>query len=167
MTGLVFFLLIGKVFQRKTYERLAFDRDYKSFFPLTVTRVRSGVMESWSVGVMDGWIVRGVRLGCGTNRSHVTGRFFLGHALRRLHGRRWCGFGHGGGEEAGGNVCECLGGHVGMGAEEERPEPELQGEALRGRGGIETQVYAHYGGSDVSGASDGADGAGWRPKTEE
>ena len=41
MTGLIFFLLIGKVFQQKTYERLAFDRDYKSFFPLSVARLRS------------------------------------------------------------------------------------------------------------------------------
>jgi Cu+-exporting ATPase len=40
MTGLIFLLLCGKIFQQKTYERLAFDRDYKSFFPLSVTRVR-------------------------------------------------------------------------------------------------------------------------------
>jgi P-type Cu+ transporter len=39
LTGLVFFLLCGKLFQQKTYDRLAFDRDYKSFFPLSVTRV--------------------------------------------------------------------------------------------------------------------------------
>jgi Cu+-exporting ATPase len=38
LTGLVFFLLCGKWFQQKTFERLAFDRDYKSFFPLSVTR---------------------------------------------------------------------------------------------------------------------------------
>jgi Cu+-exporting ATPase len=38
LTGLVFFLLIGRVFQQKTYERLSFDRDYKSFFPLSVVR---------------------------------------------------------------------------------------------------------------------------------
>jgi Cu+-exporting ATPase len=30
--------LCGKWFQQKTFERLAFDRDYKSFFPLSVTR---------------------------------------------------------------------------------------------------------------------------------
>jgi len=34
LCGLVFFLLIGRVFQRKTYDRLSFDRDYRSFFPL-------------------------------------------------------------------------------------------------------------------------------------
>ena len=36
-TGLVFFLLIGRVFQSKTFQSLAFDRDYKSYFPLSVT----------------------------------------------------------------------------------------------------------------------------------
>lgn len=41
MSGLVFFLLCGRIFQQKAYERLAFDRDYKSFFPLSVSRLRS------------------------------------------------------------------------------------------------------------------------------
>ncbi len=36
--GLVFFLLIGKWYQSKSYQALAFDRDYKSYFPLVVTR---------------------------------------------------------------------------------------------------------------------------------
>ncbi|MFN8366856.1 MAG: heavy metal translocating P-type ATPase metal-binding domain-containing protein [Candidatus Kapaibacterium sp.] len=35
-TGLVFFLLIGKIFQRKTFDTLSFERNYKSFFPLSV-----------------------------------------------------------------------------------------------------------------------------------
>ncbi|MBI1766969.1 MAG: heavy metal translocating P-type ATPase metal-binding domain-containing protein [Bacteroidetes bacterium] len=38
-TGLVFFLLIGRWFQSKTYESLAFDRDFKSYFPLAVQRM--------------------------------------------------------------------------------------------------------------------------------
>ncbi len=38
LTGLIFFLLCGKLFQHKTYDRLTFDRDYKSFFPLAVVR---------------------------------------------------------------------------------------------------------------------------------
>ncbi len=38
LTGLVFFLLCGRVFQQKTHERLVFDRDFKSFFPLSITR---------------------------------------------------------------------------------------------------------------------------------
>jgi Cu+-exporting ATPase len=35
-TGLVFFLLIGKWFQDKTFRRISFDRDYTSYFPLAV-----------------------------------------------------------------------------------------------------------------------------------
>lgn len=38
-TGLVFFLLIGRWFQSKTYESLAFDRDYTSYFPLAINRL--------------------------------------------------------------------------------------------------------------------------------
>lgn len=37
-TGLVFFLLVGRIFQQKTYDILSFERDYRSFFPLSVTR---------------------------------------------------------------------------------------------------------------------------------
>jgi Cu+-exporting ATPase len=35
MSGIVFFMLIGRWFQEKTQERLSFDRDYKSFFPIS------------------------------------------------------------------------------------------------------------------------------------
>lgn len=38
MAGLIFFLLIGKWFQQRTYDFLSFDRDYRSFFPLAVKR---------------------------------------------------------------------------------------------------------------------------------
>ncbi|MCU0345194.1 MAG: heavy metal translocating P-type ATPase metal-binding domain-containing protein, partial [Ignavibacteriaceae bacterium] len=37
LTGLIFLLLIGKFFQEKTYSYLNFERNYKSFFPLSVT----------------------------------------------------------------------------------------------------------------------------------
>jgi Cu+-exporting ATPase len=37
-TGLVFFMLIGRMFQNKTYDALSFERDYKSYFPVAVTR---------------------------------------------------------------------------------------------------------------------------------
>ena len=36
LAGLVFFLLIGKWFQQKTFDTLSFDRDYKSYFPIAV-----------------------------------------------------------------------------------------------------------------------------------
>lgn len=37
MSGLIFFLLVGKVFQAKTYDTLNFERTYKAYFPLAVT----------------------------------------------------------------------------------------------------------------------------------
>ncbi|SFF63098.1 Cu+-exporting ATPase [Salegentibacter agarivorans] len=40
LTGLVFFLLLGKFFQQKTYSYLSFERDYKSYFPMAVTRLK-------------------------------------------------------------------------------------------------------------------------------
>ena len=39
LTGLVFFLLLGKWYQSKAYQALSFERDYKSYFPVAVTRV--------------------------------------------------------------------------------------------------------------------------------
>jgi Cu+-exporting ATPase len=42
LSGLVFFLLAGKVFQSKTYDALNFERNYKSYFPLSVTVKKSG-----------------------------------------------------------------------------------------------------------------------------
>ncbi len=39
LTGLVFFLLIGRWYQNKTYQALSYDRDYLSYFPMAVTRL--------------------------------------------------------------------------------------------------------------------------------
>lgn len=39
LAGLLFFLLLGKFFQQKTYAYLSFERDYKSYFPIAVTRL--------------------------------------------------------------------------------------------------------------------------------
>ncbi len=39
LSGLLFLLLIGRWFQNRTYSSLSFDRDFKSYFPLAVTRV--------------------------------------------------------------------------------------------------------------------------------
>ncbi|WP_455168807.1 heavy metal translocating P-type ATPase, partial [Aegicerativicinus sediminis] len=41
LSGLVFFLLVGKFFQQKTYAYLSFERDYKSYFPIGVTKLES------------------------------------------------------------------------------------------------------------------------------
>ena len=45
LTGLVFFLLLGKYFQRITYDYLSFERDYKSYFPIAVTKIEDGKEE--------------------------------------------------------------------------------------------------------------------------
>ena len=37
LSGLVFFLLIGKWYQGLTYQALSFERDYKSYFPVAIT----------------------------------------------------------------------------------------------------------------------------------
>ncbi len=42
MTGLVFLLLAGKLFQAKTYDALNFERNYKSYFPISVTLRKAG-----------------------------------------------------------------------------------------------------------------------------
>lgn len=42
LIGLVFFLLIGKWYQGKTYQALSFERDYKSYFPVAVTKIIDG-----------------------------------------------------------------------------------------------------------------------------
>lgn len=41
LSGLLFFMLLGKYFQQRTYKTLAFDRDYKSFYPIAVTKITS------------------------------------------------------------------------------------------------------------------------------
>ena len=46
LAGLVFFLLLGKFFQQKTYNFLSFERDYKSYFPIAVTRINKGKEEN-------------------------------------------------------------------------------------------------------------------------
>jgi P-type Cu+ transporter len=38
--GFIFFLLIGKWFQNKTYQSLSFDRDYRSYFPVAILKVQ-------------------------------------------------------------------------------------------------------------------------------
>lgn len=39
MSGIVFFMLVGRVLQDKTYAQLSFERDYTSYFPIAVTRI--------------------------------------------------------------------------------------------------------------------------------
>lgn len=51
MTGIVFFMLIGRVLQDKTYQQLSFERDYKAYFPIAVTRIKD--QQSAAVALPD------------------------------------------------------------------------------------------------------------------
>jgi len=46
VSGLIFFLLIGKWFQQKSFDFLSFERNYKAYFPLVVTKIANGVEET-------------------------------------------------------------------------------------------------------------------------
>ena len=59
LTGLVFFMLLGKLFQQKTYNFLSFERDFKSYFPIAVTKILADRTEL-SVPVYD--VAKGDRL---------------------------------------------------------------------------------------------------------
>lgn len=64
-TGLVLFLLAGKLFQRKTYQWLSFDRDYRAYFPIAVRRRRLDTEETVAVGLVkvgDRLIIRNQEL---------------------------------------------------------------------------------------------------------
>lgn len=58
LNGLVFFLLVGKFFQQRTYNFLSFERDYKSYFPIAVTKIENN--EEHIVQIKD--IQKGDRL---------------------------------------------------------------------------------------------------------
>ncbi len=46
MSGIVFFMLVGRFFQNKTYNTLTFNRDYTSYFPLGVTLINDNGTET-------------------------------------------------------------------------------------------------------------------------
>lgn len=45
MSGIVFFMLIGRFFQNKNYQSMSFDRDYASYFPLGVNIITTEGIE--------------------------------------------------------------------------------------------------------------------------
>jgi Cu+-exporting ATPase len=53
LAGLVFFLLIGKWFQQKTFHHLSFERDYKSYFPIAATMRQEGEEVSVPVNKLE------------------------------------------------------------------------------------------------------------------
>lgn len=46
MSGIVFFMLVGRYFQNRTYQSISFDRDFKSYFPLGVVTLGDDGRES-------------------------------------------------------------------------------------------------------------------------
>jgi Cu+-exporting ATPase len=46
LASLIFFLLTGKWFQQKTFDFINFERDYKSYFPIAVTREKDGLLST-------------------------------------------------------------------------------------------------------------------------
>jgi Cu+-exporting ATPase len=52
LTGLIFFMLLGKMFQIKTYSFLSFERDFKSYFPIAITKINKDSTEE-SIAVYD------------------------------------------------------------------------------------------------------------------
>ena len=59
LASLVFFMLLGKMFQTKTYSFLSFERDFKSYFPIAVTKIHADLSEE-SVPIYD--VLKGNRL---------------------------------------------------------------------------------------------------------
>lgn len=51
--GFIFFLLIGKIIQQKTFDGLSFDRDYKSYLPISILKLKNGREESVSVKTLE------------------------------------------------------------------------------------------------------------------
>ncbi|MGB4846930.1 MAG: heavy metal translocating P-type ATPase metal-binding domain-containing protein [Saprospiraceae bacterium] len=46
MSGIVFFMLIGRWLQDKTYQTISFDRDFRSFFPIAVNVLKDKIVKS-------------------------------------------------------------------------------------------------------------------------
>src|SRR5690606_16983226 len=59
LSSLIFLMLVGKLFQQKTYGFLSFERDFKSYFPIAVTKINFDKTEN-SISVYD--IEKGNRL---------------------------------------------------------------------------------------------------------
>ncbi|MET3027876.1 heavy metal translocating P-type ATPase metal-binding domain-containing protein [Flavobacterium sp. UW10123] len=59
LASLIFFMLLGKMFQIKTYSFLSFERDFKSYFPIAVTKINKDSSED-NVAIYD--VLKGDRL---------------------------------------------------------------------------------------------------------
>lgn len=59
MSGIVFFMLIGRYFQHITYDALLFDRDYKSYMPIAVTLIKT---DSTTASIQSSKLKKGDRI---------------------------------------------------------------------------------------------------------
>ena len=91
--GLVFFLLIGRLFQQKAFERLAFDRTFRSFLPLSVHSSEGGAIRT-AAGrrAASGRLPRAAAprdrpRRCPAPRRRRRGRLSLPHRRRDARGR--------------------------------------------------------------------------------
>ena len=65
MASLVMLMLIGRLFQNRTYDTLSFERDYKSYFPVAVTTINNGnetTIPLTNVRLGDRMLVRNMEL---------------------------------------------------------------------------------------------------------
>ncbi|MBK6949678.1 MAG: heavy metal translocating P-type ATPase metal-binding domain-containing protein [Haliscomenobacter sp.] len=53
LAGLVFFLLVGKWFQQRTYHHISFERDYRSYFPVAARRKQDGQERPVSLDLLE------------------------------------------------------------------------------------------------------------------
>jgi Cu+-exporting ATPase len=90
LSGLLFYLLLGRLFQQKTFDRLAFDRDYKAFFPLSVVRLvqrASGIGDRASAAIPDAGSQRQDARGQSPDEERVAlSQLRIGDHLRLRHG---------------------------------------------------------------------------------
>lgn len=53
LAGLVFFLLIGKWFQQRTYHSISFERDYQSYFPIAANLIKDGSIKAVTLDKLE------------------------------------------------------------------------------------------------------------------
>jgi len=63
LAGLIFFLLIGKWFQQRTYHHISFERDYKSYFPISARKKVDQTEQSVALDKLDAGDIIYVRNG--------------------------------------------------------------------------------------------------------
>jgi Cu+-exporting ATPase len=53
LAGLVFFLLVGKWFQQRTYHSISFERDYQSYFPIAANKMEQDQIKPVTLDKLD------------------------------------------------------------------------------------------------------------------